>query len=66
VQDNVSPHLSTKTDLRVGDWAGANNIELVYVPFHGSGFNLIEAQFTALRQFALAGTDHPSHRDQPA
>ena len=64
VLDNYSPHLSTKKDQRVGDWAEANNVELAYVPFYGSWLNRIEAQFTALRYFALNGTDHPSHREQ--
>ena len=64
VLDNFSPHLSTKTDTRDGDWAEANNVELAYVPFYGSWLNRIEAQFTALRYFALDGTDHPSHREQ--
>ena len=59
-----APHLSTKTDSRVGDWAAANNVELAYVPFYGSWLNRIEAQFTALRYFALDGTDHPSHHEQ--
>jgi hypothetical protein len=60
----LQPALSTKTDTRVGDWAAANNVELAYVPFYGSWLNRIEAQFTALRYFALDGTDHPSHREQ--
>jgi transposase len=64
VLDNFSPHLSTKTDGRVGRWAAANNVELAYVPFYGSWLNRIEAQFTALRYFALDGTDHDSHREQ--
>lgn len=64
VLDNFSPHLSTKTDTRVGDWAEANNVELAYVPFYGSWLNRIEPQFTALRYFALDGTDHPSHLAQ--
>jgi transposase len=64
VLDNFSPHLSTKIDTRVGDWAAANNVELAHVPFYGSWLNRIEAQFTALRYFALDGTDHPSHREQ--
>jgi transposase len=64
VLDNFSPHLSTKTDHRVGEWAAANNVELAYVPFYGSWLNRIEAQFTALRYFALDGTDHESHREQ--
>jgi transposase len=64
VLDNFSPHLSTKKDQRVGDWAAANNVELAYVPFYASWLNRIEAQFTALRYFALDGTDHPSHEAQ--
>ena len=62
--DNFSPHLTTKTDTRVGDYAAANNIELVYVPFNASWLNRIEAQFTGLRYFALDGTDHPTHAEQ--
>ena len=61
VFDNFSPHLSTKKDQRVGEWAAANNVEFAYVPFYASWLNRIEAQFTALRYFALDGTDHPSH-----
>ena len=64
VLDNFSPHLSTKKDQRVGEWADANNVELAYVPFYASWLNRIEAQFTALRYFALDGTDHESHRAQ--
>ncbi len=64
VLDNFSPHLSTRTHGRVGQWAAANNVELAYVPFYGSWLNRIEAQFTALRYFALDGTDHADHRMQ--
>jgi transposase len=64
VLDNFSPHLSTNTDARVGAWAAASNVELAYVPFYGTWLNRIEAQFTALRYFALNGTDHDSHREQ--
>ena len=64
VLDNFSPHLSTKKDTRVGDWAKANNVELAYVPFYASWLNRIEAQFQALRYFALDGTDHGSHEEQ--
>jgi len=64
VLDNWSPHRSTKKDSRVGDWAAANNVEFAYVPFYASWLNRIEAQFTALRYFALDGTDHPSHEAQ--
>jgi transposase len=64
VMDNFSPHLSTKKDSRVGDWAAANNVELAYVPTNASFLNRIECHFTALRHFALNGTDHRSHEEQ--
>ncbi len=64
VLDNFSPHLSTKTDPRVAEWAAANNVELAYTPTNASWLNRIEAQFTALRYFTLDGTDHASHEEQ--
>ena len=64
VLDNFSPHLSTKVDQRVGEWAAANNVELAYTPTYSSWLNRIEAQFQALRYFALDGTDHNSHAEQ--
>lgn len=64
VLDNFAPHLSTNNDTRVGEYVEANNIELAYVPFNASWLNRIEAQFTALRYFALDGTDHSSHEEQ--
>ena len=64
VMDNFSPHLSTSKDQRVGRWAAANNIELAYTPHYASWLNRIEAQFQALRYFALDGTDHGTHREQ--
>jgi transposase len=64
VCDNFSPHLSTAKDARVGKWAAANNVEIAYTPTNSSWLNRIEAQFTALRYFALDGTDHASHNEQ--
>ncbi|GAB3837501.1 transposase [Dactylosporangium cerinum] len=64
IADNYSPHLSTKADTSVGDWAAANNVEIAYTPTNSSWLNRIEAQFTALRYFTLDGTDHQSHREQ--
>jgi transposase len=64
VCDNYSPHLSTRKDARVGTWAMANNVEFAYTPTNSSWLNRIEAQFTALRYFALDGTDHASHKEQ--
>ncbi len=60
--DNYSPHLTTKRCQRVGTWAAANNVEIAYTPTNSSWLNRIEAQFTALRYFALDGTGHPSHK----
>jgi transposase len=62
--DNFSPHLSTARDNRVGTWAAANNVEIAYTPTNSSWLNRVEAQFTALRYFALDGTDHASHKEQ--
>ena len=64
VLDNYSPHLSTKKDDRVGVWAAANNVEFAFVPTNASYLNRIECHFTALRHFALNGTDHRSHDEQ--
>ncbi|WP_190094248.1 IS630 family transposase [Streptomyces melanogenes] len=62
--DNYSPHLTTKRCRRVADWAESNNVEIAYTPTNSSWLNRIEAQFTALRYFALDGTDHPTHKAQ--
>jgi transposase len=62
--DNFSPHLTTARDSRVGDWAKANNVEIAYTPTNSSWLNRIEAQFTALRYFALDGTDHATRQEQ--
>ncbi len=48
VWDNLSPHLSTKKDRRLGEWARRTNVALAYVLFYASWLNRIEAQFTAL------------------
>ena len=64
VLDNFSPHVPGKKDQRLRAFVEANNIELAYVPFYASWLNRIEAQFTALRYFALDGTDHETHEQQ--
>jgi transposase len=62
--DNFSPHLTTAKDGRVGGWAAANNVEIAYTAANASWLNRIEPQFTALRYFALDGTDHATHQEQ--
>ncbi|MEV6534922.1 hypothetical protein AB0M86_35955 [Streptomyces sp. NPDC051639] len=64
VCDNYSPHLTTRKRQRVGTWAAANYVEIAYTPTDSSWLNRFEAQFTALRYFALDGTDHQSHKEQ--
>ncbi|GGU94015.1 hypothetical protein GCM10010211_71350 [Streptomyces albospinus] len=59
-----SPHLTTKRCQRVAKWAAANNAEIAYTPTNSSCLHRIEAQFTAVRYFALDGTDHASHKKQ--
>jgi hypothetical protein len=36
VCDNYSPHLSTRVDQRVGDWAAATSVEVAYTPTNSS------------------------------
>jgi transposase len=62
VCDNFSPH----RHARVRDWCAGHGIELVFLPTYGSWLNWIEAEFAALRYFALNGTDHRSHTEQNA
>ena len=64
VLDNFSPHLSTKKDQRVGEWAAANNVELAYVPFYASWLNRIEAQFQA-SALLRARRHRPPHPRSP-
>ena len=64
VCDNFSPHLTTRKDKRVGQWAAASNVEIAYTPTNSSWMNRLECQFTALREFTLNGTDHATHREQ--
>ena len=60
--DNFSPHRHPT----VRAWCQANAVELVFLPTYGSWLNWIEAEFAALRYFALNGTDHRSHTEQNA
>jgi hypothetical protein len=62
--DNFSPHLTTRKDKHAGQWAAASNTEIADTPANASWLNRIEPQFTALRYFALDGTNHISHREQ--
>ena len=52
VLDNFSPHPSKK-DSRVGQWPAVNKVVLAYTPHYAAWLNRIEAQFQALRYFAL-------------
>ncbi|MFD8775519.1 transposase [Streptomyces sp. NPDC059916] len=62
VLDNFSPHKHAK----VRAWAAVHQVELAFLPTFGSWLNWIEAEFAALRYFALNGTDHRSHDEHSA
>ncbi|MEU8241434.1 transposase [Actinoplanes missouriensis] len=62
ILDNFSPH--KHPSVRV--WCAANAVELVFLPTCSSWLNWIEAEFAALRYFALNGTEHQSHTEQDA
>src|SRR5262249_1722717 len=62
--DNFAPHLTTRKDKRVGQWATANNTEIAYTPTNSSWLNRIEAQFPDLRHSPLNEPDHPTHQEQ--
>ena len=60
VLDNFSPHQKAQ----VREWCEANDVELVFTPTNASWTNWIECEFTALRYFALNGSDYPDHQTQ--
>jgi transposase len=60
ILDNFSPHKHPA----VTAWCRSNDVELVFLPTYSSWLNWIEAEFAALRYFALNGTDHRSHQEQ--
>lgn len=62
IMDNFSP----QRHPGVRAWARDNDVELVFLPTYGFWLNWIEAEFAALRYFALGGTDHLSHAEQNA
>jgi transposase len=60
----VLDNFSTHKHHTVRTWAAANDVDLVFLPTYGSWLNWIESEFSALRHFALNGTDHRSHAEQ--
>ena len=52
-------------DNRIGAWAAANNVEIAHRPTNLYWLNRIEGKFTALRYFALDGTDHLAAKSRP-
>jgi hypothetical protein len=52
--DNFSPHLTTRKDKRVAQWAAASKAEIAYTPTNSSWLNRAEA---------LDGTDHATHQE---
>lgn len=60
IVDNFSPHKHPE----VRAWCTAHQVELVFLPTYSSWLNWIEAEFAAVRYFALNGTDHRTHAEQ--
>jgi transposase len=60
IADNFSPHKHPN----VTAWCATNQVDLVFLPTYASWLNWIEAEFAAVRYFALNGTDHRSHHEQ--
>jgi hypothetical protein len=48
----------------VAAWCQTNQIDLVFLPTYASWLDWIEAEFAAVRYFALDGTDHRSHHER--
>jgi hypothetical protein len=46
--DNFSPHLTTRKDKRVGQWAAANNVEIAYTLTNASWLNRVPVNRTAV------------------
>jgi hypothetical protein len=62
VLDNFSPHLSRRRTFAA--MTGRREQRRTASAFLRVVADRIEAQFTALRYFALDGTDHPTHTEQ--
>jgi transposase len=62
VMDNYKPHAKAE----VVAWAKAHNMVFVFTTTNASWLNRIECQFTALRKFAIANSDHTTHEEQQA
>ena len=57
ILDNLSAH----KNWRIRTWARRHKVELCFTPTYASWANPIEAHFGPLRQFTIAGSDHPNH-----
>lgn len=58
VMDNLNTHKHRRLQAFMAD----HNIEPVYTPTYASWLNAIESHFTALKKYAIGGTDDPSHK----
>ena len=54
VCDNYSPHLTTRKDKRVGQWAAASNVEIAYTPTNSSWMNRLPVNRPSARRHARA------------
>ncbi len=64
VCDNFSPHLTTRKDKRVGQWAAASNVELADTPTNASWGTGLRRSSPRCGTSPLDGTDHATHHEQ--
>ncbi len=60
VLDNFSPHKKAE----ILEYAGENDIELVFLPTNASWLNRIECEFTAVRTFAMQNSNYATKKEQ--
>lgn len=60
ILDNFSPHKKAE----VLEYAGENDIEMVFTPTDASWLNRIECEFTAVRKFALENSSYATKEEQ--
>jgi hypothetical protein len=69
--DSYFPHLITRRDKRVANWAAVSSTEIAYLTASSSWMNRIEAQFTGKRGAPGGARDdypvtaHPTERTKP-
>jgi transposase len=59
ILDNFSPHRK----LKVLRFCCEHNIHMIWTPTNASWLNLIECQFTDVKEFVIRGTNYQNHNE---